>query len=334
MQATNRTRYPRRLDPERKQTLPVVQHAAGNDSRNERALRKEEWAKGIGDSAQKADAPGAIGVSGSQTKIEARDMPQKAEPYQQSHVPAKQNELKDRNTDEGIPVAGWGEIQVSRTWRGVPGGSMRCRLAAPDPATHGVDKGEQQQFYPDRVAHAQCRLRSSIVGRTVFGWDDSTIEELPDEWANVGVNLKLGNQERRQRDQESDMSLHIAKERDADAVADSATIDHRQDEKRQPCDEGDDQNAAPLQLQRIAGEMGSAVHLKQRATQNQREVRPLRTGLGGFHVLSAVWRRGWDSNPRYLAVNTLSKRAPSATRPPLQRNQQFTRTSSRKSTHV
>ena len=31
-----------------------------------------------------------------------------------------------------------------------------------------------------------------------------------------------------------------------------------------------------------------------------------------------LWRRGWDSNPRYLAVNTLSKRAPSATRPPLQ----------------
>src|SRR6266849_4913650 len=30
-----------------------------------------------------------------------------------------------------------------------------------------------------------------------------------------------------------------------------------------------------------------------------------------------VWRRGWDSNPRYVAVYTLSKRAPSAARPPL-----------------
>src|SRR5207249_8726183 len=30
------------------------------------------------------------------------------------------------------------------------------------------------------------------------------------------------------------------------------------------------------------------------------------------------WRRGWDSNPRYVAVYTLSKRAPSAARPPLQ----------------
>ena len=29
------------------------------------------------------------------------------------------------------------------------------------------------------------------------------------------------------------------------------------------------------------------------------------------------WRRGWDSNPRYLAVHTLSKRAPSTTRTPL-----------------
>ncbi len=32
---------------------------------------------------------------------------------------------------------------------------------------------------------------------------------------------------------------------------------------------------------------------------------------------SITWRREWDSNPRYLAVNTLSKRAPSATRPSL-----------------
>ena len=33
--------------------------------------------------------------------------------------------------------------------------------------------------------------------------------------------------------------------------------------------------------------------------------------------LVGLWRREWDSNPRYLAVNTLSKRAPSATRPSL-----------------
>ncbi len=30
-----------------------------------------------------------------------------------------------------------------------------------------------------------------------------------------------------------------------------------------------------------------------------------------------TWRRGWDSNPRYVAVHTLSRRAPSATRSPL-----------------
>ena len=31
-----------------------------------------------------------------------------------------------------------------------------------------------------------------------------------------------------------------------------------------------------------------------------------------------IWRRERDSNPRYVAVYTLSRRAPSATRPPLQ----------------
>ena len=34
------------------------------------------------------------------------------------------------------------------------------------------------------------------------------------------------------------------------------------------------------------------------------------------YVIS-VWRRGWDSNPRYASVHALSKRAPSTTRPPL-----------------
>src|SRR5438874_12378877 len=34
-------------------------------------------------------------------------------------------------------------------------------------------------------------------------------------------------------------------------------------------------------------------------------------------LVKQVWRRGWDSNPRYVAVYTLSKRAPSAARPPL-----------------
>src|SRR5438309_3279653 len=38
----------------------------------------------------------------------------------------------------------------------------------------------------------------------------------------------------------------------------------------------------------------------------------------GAERLARRWRRGWDSNPRYVSVYTLSKRAPSAARPPLQ----------------
>ena len=35
--------------------------------------------------------------------------------------------------------------------------------------------------------------------------------------------------------------------------------------------------------------------------------------------LQKIWRRERDSNPRYVAVYTLSRRAPSATRPSLRR---------------
>ena len=37
-----------------------------------------------------------------------------------------------------------------------------------------------------------------------------------------------------------------------------------------------------------------------------------------FGAVLKVYRRERDSNPRYVAVYTLSRRAPSATRPPLQ----------------
>ncbi len=103
-----------------------------------------------------------------------------------------------------------------------------------------------------------------------------------------------------------------------DAVTNSVTIEDRQHEQPQPCEESNGEHATPLHLQRIAAEMRAAIHLKQSATQKHRKVRPPLAGLVGYHVLITVWRRGWDSNPRYLAVNTLSKRAPSATRPPLQ----------------
>ena len=43
----------------------------------------------------------------------------------------------------------------------------------------------------------------------------------------------------------------------------------------------------------------------------------LATSLDFFDVLDFLWRRDRDSNPGYLAVYTLSKRAPSATRPSL-----------------
>src|SRR5207245_9165078 len=38
---------------------------------------------------------------------------------------------------------------------------------------------------------------------------------------------------------------------------------------------------------------------------------------GAEERLTRRWRRGWDSNPRYVSVYTLSNRAPSAARPPL-----------------
>src|SRR5437868_13387290 len=47
-----------------------------------------------------------------------------------------------------------------------------------------------------------------------------------------------------------------------------------------------------------------------------------------------VWRRDRDSNPGYLAVYTLSKRAPSATRPSLRVNNNLRETSPKKTSRL
>ena len=36
-----------------------------------------------------------------------------------------------------------------------------------------------------------------------------------------------------------------------------------------------------------------------------------------------IWRRGWDSNPRYVAVHLISSQTPSTTRTPLRVNQPY-----------
>src|SRR5664279_5781812 len=45
--------------------------------------------------------------------MNSRDLPQEAEPYEKPKVPTQQNELKDRNADQGIPVAGGRPMQMT-----------------------------------------------------------------------------------------------------------------------------------------------------------------------------------------------------------------------------
>ncbi len=63
--------------------------------------------------------------------------------------------------------------------------------------------------------------------------------------------------------------------------------------------------------------LGSAKALGQDPAESRGFLRLCPSARGKSLQQQTGWRREWDSNPRYLSVHTLSKRAPSAARPSL-----------------
>ena len=63
---------------------------------------------------------------------------------------------------------------------------------------------------------------------------------------------------------------------------------------------------------------GAAVARQQKPTLIKRSGRNAHSSQKAWHVSNPIhWRRGRDSNPRYVSVHAISSRAPSATRSPL-----------------
>ena len=77
--------------------------------------------------------------------------------------------------------------------------------------------------------------------------------------------------------------------------------------------------AASAQRSRPHGRLrlGCARALGQYPAESRGFLRPCPSARGKSLQQQTGWRREWDSNPRYLSVHTLSKRAPSAARPSL-----------------
>src|SRR6185295_13616362 len=94
----------RDLQLEGHQALRGEEDLARNQSAEQRALGEQDWRERVGTPAQKAEPGRSVRVSGNETELDSRDPPQKGEPEEESKIPAQQDELKQRKTDEQIPV--------------------------------------------------------------------------------------------------------------------------------------------------------------------------------------------------------------------------------------
>ena len=47
-----------------------------------------------------------------EVQVDPVDLPKKSKPDEEPHVPAQQNELKDGETDEDVPITGGSEIPI------------------------------------------------------------------------------------------------------------------------------------------------------------------------------------------------------------------------------
>ena len=68
------------------------------------------------------------------------------------------------------------------------------------------------------------------------------------------------------------MHLDVDQEGHPDRVAPSAPLQYRQEKKRQPGEQRDDDDPAMQELQRVAGQAGAPDDLVQRSAQDQRKV--------------------------------------------------------------
>src|SRR3954466_9992963 len=90
-----------------------MQDPSVNDSRKKHRVCKQHWRKCKDTSRKKAESSSAVWVIQVELQRQPPYAPQKVVPEKQAVVQTKENETKDRETDEFIPISGGGQMQSS-----------------------------------------------------------------------------------------------------------------------------------------------------------------------------------------------------------------------------
>ena len=223
---------------------------------------------------EKTQAADAIRMRRNQAQLDARHLPEKARPDEQSKIPAAQQELEDRQAHVAVPHSGERELRALGGRRRVPRGRVERHVLAPDDQdADPIHEGDQQHLGEHRVAQPECRCDGRLEPRHGVLGNQVAFEELLQQGTHAPVHHELGNDQQGQRHQEADVNFHIQQKRYGRAAAQQVSFQSREHQERQPGEQRDDDDALAHQHQRIVGQVRPAQKLEERPAQDEREVR-------------------------------------------------------------
>ena len=79
-------------------------------------------------------------MSGYEAQVQPRNPPQEPEPDEEPQIPPQQDELKNWNTDEDVPVPGRRETPMRTLQRRIPAIRAQSDLTAPEPVPDRPDQ--------------------------------------------------------------------------------------------------------------------------------------------------------------------------------------------------
>ena len=222
---------------------------------------------------EKPEAADPIGVRRHQGELDARHLPQEADPDGQPEVPAAQQELENRQADEPIPQPRERRLLAARRPGGVPGVRIERHVVAPhDQDADAVDESDDQQLGDNGVAQPDRRDDRGVEPRQRGVGNEMAVEEHLRDQAHAPVNHQLRGDQQRQRHQEPRVHVDVEQERDGLGSAERLPLQQRERQERQPREQRNAHHALSHQGQRIVRQADPAHQLEERAAEDQREV--------------------------------------------------------------
>ena len=185
-----------------------------------------------------------------------------------------QQELEDRHAHVAIPHSGERELRAFGGGRRVPRGRVECHVVAPDDQdADPIHEGDEQHLGEHRVTQSKRGGHGGLESRDRVLWNQPSFQELLQQGTHAPVHHELGNDQQRQRHQEADVHFHVQQKGHDRTATQHLSLQSREQQKRQPGQQRDHDDALAHQQQRVVGEVCPAQKLEERPAQDQRKIR-------------------------------------------------------------